>query len=405
LKIATAVFAFVVGALAFGTPDAAAEDVRWAPWLGCWEMVRDNVREGAAVPADAQALPPLTLVQRAAPRVCVIRADADTVKVATTIEGQSALEETIVADGSEQPIEDAACQGSRHAEWSKRGTRFYSQAGLACGPETRSVSGLSLIEPGGTWLDIRTVRIGSRETTRVGRYRRVGDEPISTSVPTEGYTLEDVLEGTAIVSPRVIEAALMETKASFRLSSRQLIELADRHVPANVIDLIVALSYPEHFVVERTERRDPGWLPANDPFFVSPSVYLAGFGLYDDLGFLLFYSSPLSYSSFGQYAGWNFFYGGGGLDATGGDGPPARQPSGTGRVINGVGYTQVQPRGSAGTTGRASGSSTAASSDGASTSSSSSSGSSGAAAGGSSVSSAGFSSGSAADTGRTAIPR
>jgi hypothetical protein len=404
MKIATSVFACIAGVLAFGTPDAAAEDLRWAPWLGCWEMVHDNVREGAAVPGDDQALPPLPLVQRAAPRVCVTREGPDTVKVATTIEGQAALEETIVADGSQQAIEDNACRGSQHAGWSKRGTRLYSQADLTCGQETRSVSGLSLLEPGGTWLDIRTVRIGSRETTRVGRYRRVGEESRTASVPTERYTLDDVEEGISRVSPRVIEAALLETKAGFRLSSRQLIELADAHVPANVIDLIVALSYPEHFVVERTARRDPGWFPANDPFFVSPSVYLAGFGLYDDLGFLLFYSSPLSYSSFGQYAAWSFFYDGGGL-VVGGDGPPARQPSGTGRVINGVGYTQVQPRGSGGTSGRSSGSSTASSSSDSSSSSSSSGGSSGAASGGGSVSSAGFSSSGGADTGRTAIPR
>jgi hypothetical protein len=405
MKIATSVFACVAGVLAFATLDAAAEDLRWAPWLGCWEMVRDNVREGAAVPGDAQALPPLPLVQRAAPRVCVTREGPDTVMLATTMEGQPPLEETIVADGGQHPIEDNACRGSQHAEWSKRGTRLYSQADLTCGQETRSISGLSLIEPTGTWLDIRTVRIGSRETTRVGRYRRVGEEPNTASVPNERYTLDDVEEGISRVSPRVVEAALMETKAGFRLSSRQLIELADAHVPANVIDLIVALSYPEHFVVERRDRRDAAWVPANDPLFVSPSAYLAGFGLYDDFGFLLFYSSPLSYSSFGQYAAWNFFYGGGDLVGGSDDGPPPRQPSGTGRVINGVGYTQVQPRGGAGTSGTSSGSSTASSSDGSSTASSSSGGSSGAASGGGSVSSAGFSSSGAADTGRTAIPR
>jgi hypothetical protein len=403
MNIPTAVVvACVTGVLAFGARDAAAEDVRWAPWLGCWEMVRDSVHEGAAVPGGDPTLPPLRLVQRAAPQVCVTREGVNAVRLTTTIEGQSPLEETIVADGGRQSIEDQACRGSKRAEWSKLGTRLYSQADLTCGEESRGVSGLSLIEPDGTWLDIRTVRIGARETTRVARYRRVGEEPKTADAPNARYTLDDVKEGLSKVSPRVVEAALMETKARFRLSSRQLIELSDAHVPANVIDLIVALSYPEHFVVERRERRDAAWFPLNDPFFVSPAEYLAGFGLYDDMGFLLFYSSPLSYSSIGRYDPWNFFNGGGSV-VVGGEGPP-RQPSGTGRVINGVGYTQVQPRDSGGTSGSSSGSSTASSASGSSSGSSSGT-SSGAASGGGSVSSAGFSSGGAADSGRTAVPR
>jgi hypothetical protein len=393
MHTATSVFvAFATAWLAFGPGEAAAEDAQWAPWLGCWEMVRESVREGAAVPGADQTLPPLPLVQRAAPRVCVTREGLDRVKLTTTIEGQPPLEQTIVADGSQQPIEDNACRGSQRAEWSKRGTRLYSQADLTCEEETRRVSGLSLIEPDGSWLDLRSVRIGSRETTRVGRYRRDRMEPNAASVVSERYTLDDVKEGIAKVSPRVVEAALVETKAGFRLSSRQLVELADARVPANVIDLIVALSYPEHFVVERTVRRDATWFPPNDPFFVSPSVYLAGFGLYDDLGFLLFYVSPLSYSRLGFYDSWNFFYDDGGLTVVGGGGAPAPQPSGTGRVINGVGYTQVRPRDTGPTSGG-------------STSSSSSGGSSDSGSGGGTVSSAGFSSGGAADSGRTAVPR
>src|SRR5581483_519511 len=95
-------------------------------------------------------------------------------------------------------------------------------------------------------------------------------------IPDSPYTLDDVKEGIASVSPRVVEAALVETKAGFRLSSRQLIELADARVPADVIDLIVALSYPERFIVERSVGREATASFSNDPFFVSPSVYMAG---------------------------------------------------------------------------------------------------------------------------------
>jgi uncharacterized membrane protein YgcG len=388
--------AFVVIALTAGLPAAAsaqgpADDPRWAPWLGCWEMVRENVREGAAALPDGQPpaeLPP-PLVVRPAPRVCVMGKGLNAVTLTTTLDGQAPLVQTLVADGSEQPLDGPSCQGTQRLDWSARGTRLYSQAELTCGEEVRRVWGLSLIDRDGTWIDIRAVRIGSRETTRVGKFRRVADESAAPGDAHSSYTLEDVKEGIARVSPRVIEVALVETKASFRLSSRQLIDVADAHVPAHVIDLIVALSYPEQFVVDQPFRREVSRFSSTDPFFVSPSVYLAGFGIYDDLGFLLFYWSPMSYSSLGLYGSQYFF----GSDGPYGPSGVPVHPPGTGRVINGVGYTQVRPRDTGNTSGSPTTSSTSSSSGGSSGS------------GGGSVSSAGFSSGGAGDSGRTAVPR
>src|SRR6185503_5832590 len=68
------------------------------------------------------------------------------------------------------------------------------------------------------------------------------------------FSLDDVKESAAKISPRTIEAALVESRANFDLSGRQLFELANAKVPSNVIDLLVALSYPDRFVVERTPR-------------------------------------------------------------------------------------------------------------------------------------------------------
>ena len=55
-----------------------------------------------------------------------------------------------------------------------------------------------------------------------------------------------------------VEAALVETGSSFNLSGKDLLALQDTKVPDTVIDLIVALSYPDRFVVERTARADVG---------------------------------------------------------------------------------------------------------------------------------------------------
>lgn len=224
-------------------------------------------------------------------------------------------------------------------------------------------------------------------------------------------TLDDVKEASAKVSPRALEAALVETRASFNLSSKRLLELQAAGVSASVVDLMVALSYPDRFVVERTAPIDRAYAPImDDPFMLGWAfgypVWSDVYGFYSPLygAFSPYYYSPFAYP---YYRGYNpYYYGGGYYVETGGGGGggvnlPDR-PSGLGRVVDGQGYTRVRPRESEPVATPNGGGSTASSSGGGGGASSSSSGSSG----GSSASPAGFSSGGGGgDGGRSAQPR
>jgi hypothetical protein len=64
-------------------------------------------------------------------------------------------------------------------------------------------------------------------------------------------SLEDVTEASAKIASQALEAAIVETQSRFSLDSRSLKQLANAKVPANVIDLMVAQSFPSHFRVER----------------------------------------------------------------------------------------------------------------------------------------------------------
>src|SRR5690606_6358956 len=114
------------------------------------------------------------------------------------------------------------------------------------------------------------------ETTRVARYRR---EPGAPAAAGARLSLADVTEAVDQVSPRVLEAALVESDASFALSSRDLIDLDDAGVPDSVTDLLVALSYPERFVVERSGGGQLliGTL-SNDPLFMTWTLGSSAFG-------------------------------------------------------------------------------------------------------------------------------
>jgi hypothetical protein len=272
------------------------------------------------------------------------------------------------------------------------------------------VSGFSILGANGTWTDVQAVDVSGQQTVRIRSYRRLSEVAQIGSGLTHAnpLTIDDVKEASGKVSARALEAALVETGSSFDLSGKDLVALQGAKVPGSVTDLMIALSYPDRFIVER-RRADtaPAMAFADDPFFTG---WAFGYPTWWDYGF---YSplygpySPYFYSPFYSYLPWYYpayYYGGGGViivdpgGGSGGGGGGQITPSGRGRVIDGVGYTRVRPREAEPTPHGSTGS--VASSSGGSSSSS------GGGGGGGSVSSQGFSSGGGGgDGGRTAQPR
>jgi hypothetical protein len=386
-------------ALMMAAVPAAAQtaDSRWEPFLGCWDLTADNVREGSPAAAQLADLPLATRSPSdAGPRVCVTRAPEGAARFETTVRGQAAIDQTLVADGTSRPLNDAECRGTQRAEFSNDGLRLFSRAELTCegdaGP--RRVSGISLLAVNGMWLDIQAVEIAGRETVRVRRYYRAeGQPPIPrATLGASNLSLDDVKEASAKTAPRALEAALVETNAGFFLSGKQLVDLDDAGVPDSVTDLIVALSYPERFVVERTARGGGGGggTFVDDPFGLGWAFGYPAF--YDDFYYSPSYYSPFGYSRYG-YRGYNEAFGGGIVISPVN---PEPQPSGNARAVDGQGYTRVRPRETAPAEG-----SVIRTSDSGSTGGSSSSG------GGSSgtASSGGGSSSGGDGGGRTAQPR
>lgn len=358
----------------------------WDPWLGCWTLQVDQTRDG--LPVDPTDIP-LSARRGSGQdiRMCVTREGAG-VKLATMVGETQVFSQTIIADGGKHPIDETGCQGWQRATWSGNGLRLLATAELTCkSAAPRTISQLSMHTRNGTWLDIQSVTTGGRESIRVRRYERTGDARGAKTPVGAPLALGELPELSAALSPRVVEAALIETNAAFDLDAKKLIALDDAGVPDSVIDLAVALTYPDKFRIDRRSGAvgsysGGGWGGIADWSFGDP--YLWG------------YFAPYSYGYWGYGNPWD--YPGGGwviVDPDGGSGGP--QPSGTGRVVDGHGYTRVRPRevesaGRAGTGG------------GDSSPGGSSSGQSGSSGGG--VSGQGYSGGSAGSSGgRTAQPR
>ena len=413
LALAAAVLLFPVVANAQQSADA-----HWNAWLGCWELVLENTRDNATRPNPSRRNVPQA-GQSSRPQICIEPA-ADGAMLTTSVANQPAIRQAIVADGAEHPIADAECRGTQRAEWSGDGRKLYSRADLACSNDkgNRRVSGFSILGANGIWTDIQAVDVSGQQTVRVRSYRRAGESaPIGRTIThAPPLTLADVKEAAANVSPRALEAALVETGSSFDLSGKELVSLQNANVPGSVTDLMVALSYPDRFVVERRAHSDvaPTAPIFDEPFFAG---WAFGYPAWSDFGFYSPMYGPYSsyfYSPFYSYLPWYDprYYGGGYFvvigdgGGSGGGGGDIR-PTGTARAVDGLGYTRVRPReaepASPPPSGRPTGSV-------ASRGSSSSSGD-----GGGSVSSQGFSSGGSGGSsggssggdggGRTAQPR
>jgi hypothetical protein len=384
---------------AYAQPGApTSTDARWTAWLGCWQQLEETVRDRNPIDADPRDAVPTPGVV-----VCVTpAAEPASVRLSTIVEKQSALEETVFADGTTRAIDEPGCKGSQSARWSENGMRLFARAELSCTDgTTRTISGLTAIAPGPTWLEVQVVNADGRESIRVRRYRRAADQGYAGSRlsrdqlaaaaaaaarQARSLSLEDVKEASAKVAASAVEAALIETDARFPLNAKRLQELNAAGVSDRVLDLMIALSFPNKFVVERR---------TSSSLMTSSGSYPLDGLFWTDMGYDLFpyRYAPFGYGMWGRYD--NFYYGAPiyGVDVVASDGP---QPSGEGRVVDGMGYTRVRSRAP-----QPSGSGGIATADGSVGGSSSSGGSS---SGGGGVSSQGYS-GGGGDSGRTAVAR
>lgn len=392
----TTVFALALVVFAAVAQAQTTSDPRWASWTGCWELMLENVRDAGTGASGGAAATPRPVDRNARPQVCISTDAAGGATFSTTVAGQQALAQTVFANGMDRPVDEADCRGTQRAGWSADGTRLYANARLTCAGDAtpRRVSGIALLGPDGTWLDIQAIEVGGRENIRLRRYRRVA-QPDATSAPVvraTRLTLADVKEASGKISPRALEAALVETRAGFNLNAKALLDLEAAGVPGSVVDVMVALSYPDRFVIERTRDDRAGTIFLNDPFFLDYGFYSP----LTDFYYSPYYFSPFAYSYLGRYdprafGGYGYIVEGGG-----GGGTPEARPSGAGRAVDGLGYTRVRQRDPEVAGER---SSSTPSDSSSSSSSSSSSGSSGSSSQGSSSGSSGT------DTGRTAVPR
>ena len=353
------------GLLAGAAPGARAQtqtDPRWDAWIGCWApTTAKQLQQGSG----ANAL-----------LVCVMPVTGSTgVDVATVADTQVVARERIEASGERRAVDRDGCSGWDSAQWSATGARVYVRSELACqGNLRRRSNGVMALSAEGEWLDVRSATAGTRSGVRVLRYHAA---PLPETLPadvaaalrgatravsgpaTANLTLADVADASHALDADVVAAWLAETGQDFGMDARRLAEAKHDGIPGDVIDVMVALSYPRVFTLNPASRQAEFRRPAEGDasgygsarpdygygwggYYYSPygwdSWWPYGFGPYSP------WYSPYGmygYSPwYGGYGGWygGWYYGGGGgvIIVPGGGGTAINH----GQVVKGRGYTQ-----------------------------------------------------------------
>lgn len=371
---------------------------RWTSFVGCWE------------PTGAEEDPGL---------LC-FRLSGDGVEMTNVFEGEVTAREVVVADGVARPVDADGCQGTESAEFSRDGRRVFTSSAFLCDGERRVGSGvMSFISPT-QWIDVRSLTIEGEPVVWAQRYSaataetlaaHVVDDPAATDRTTvrarrllasRDILVEDVEEAIDRIDPEAVRIWLATNDSDFALDGSKLVELADAGVPDDVIDVMVAVSFPEKFSVT------PEGVPREVMQRVGTDVYRSGSRVgYRTLLWDPYYYPRVryGYSPFGYY-GYSYglgYYGGydGYVPASIVVAPREGTYTGSarGRMVRGQGYTRSSSGG-----GSSSGTSRSSGSSGGSSGSSSSGGSanSGSASSGGS---GGSSSSGGSSTPRTAVPR
>ena len=383
---------FLASAGTAAAQGTAAADARWAPWIGCWQA---SSRDVASLDVSPGSQTPL-------PVVCFIPASGvAAVDLVTVIGTQVNPAERVDAAGTRRSVGREGCAGWETAEFSPDAKRIYLQSEHVCsGDRTRTSTGIMSITPNGEWLDVQGVKVEANNAVRVAHYGRVPIPPVlgadmraaieshkldqttAALAASDSIDIADVIEASKRAEALVVQAWLIERAQGFGMNAKRLAEVSDAKVPASVIDVMVALSYPRAFAINFAQGNGQ-IVPTDQTRALAEANEQDGYGPMVHLNWDPFYSGYGYYSRYGYglygngYPGYSPWYRPSNVVVVRPSSVPTARDT-RGRMVKGGGYTRPssrrsgdggsEPRSSVGSSGSGGSSSSGSGSSGGSSS-------------------------------------
>jgi len=271
-------------ALLLPTSGLMAQGSGWQPFLGCWQP-------------DAEEATGL---------LCFVPSGSQ-VEMLTIVDDEIEYREFFAADGESRAINQDGCEGAESARFSSDRDRIFTTSDMSCEGEATRTTGIISMNGPNAWIDVRTIDGEDGPEAWVQRYRRVEADVLTDlgfenpdrqrtfrSAPlrsTSTLSVDDVIEASDVVGEEAMKAWLAESGEGIdRLNADDLLALDDAGVDGDVIDVLVAVSYPGKFAVGPDDGYDRGYYGrrAGRPIWLGP------------------YFNPFPFSGYGYYSS---FYG------------------------------------------------------------------------------------------------
>jgi hypothetical protein len=324
---------------------AKISDSRLLPWVGSWRLVSNTVNRKSE---DLNGNYLLKIDPTAGGKSLAMKVFQDK---------KVLFEDTIIPDGVRQPLKDKNCSGWYSYSWSDTGKRLLFESESACPDSPRQkMSGISLINEKQEWLDIQLLQSNDERIITIRRYSPLisaqgvagyssADIRKARYVAASNFSINEIIELNDKVASEVLEASLLELRKPFTINSKTLVRLADSNVPDSVIDLMVAISFPDKFYIERDTvptiaRAEPSRSEPARGYTAAPYAPYSYYSFYDP--YFPWRWTPYTYSLYWD-SGWGiwpaYLY----YPASGGGSSGWDERDG-GRLVAGRGYTSVHAR-------------------------------------------------------------
>jgi len=336
-------------------------------WTGVWAFLDDVATKYSTDPNTKSTVE--------------IRLTSDNkgLEISRTVPNQANVTEVLIPDGTKRPITASNCSGWQSAKLIPDAGMIVSSSEMNCKDAgLLATTNVKMILAADKMVDILALKANGQ--TRLATRHLMFDHEV-TSGASAKPAYATVIDRMALAAPwnmsmvvqlsktmgtEILEASLMEKKVRLNLNSEALKELKNAKTPQRIIDLVVALAYPDKFHIEKngTVELRPWIDSSSTSSIVRGAAIVSSVPRVDNFPGMLYncysingYYSGYAYPSYpgGCYSYYSPFWwdypvyvpstivvvpGGGG----GGSGSFGGSPD-NGRLSAGTGYVQIEPQG------------------------------------------------------------
>jgi hypothetical protein len=191
-------------------------------------------------------------------------ADGQGIEISRKAPQQPDVKEVLILDGTKQPLIEKNCSGWRISKLNPHIGAIISASEVNCSDsESFRTSSVKIILSANQLIDILGITSGDQTQVAIRRLtfnrelpsatgslpRGVGGSAERTEVSAT-WTLDDILQLAGTVDDQVFQAALMEKFVRLNLDAKSLRQMKAAKLSNESIDLLVALAYPDRFIIE-----------------------------------------------------------------------------------------------------------------------------------------------------------